>query len=121
MRELEGDYWQNELIKALVKENITDDNFFNFLKRKIKSYPLKVEDFGWGVFPIINDKGILTDIRIIVPIIYDIKSLCVNIHEYVHAYETYLCLGKVYVWHIEESEQKARDAEKRYLKSLNKN
>ena len=34
MRELEGDYWQNELIKALVKENITDDPARSIIRKR---------------------------------------------------------------------------------------
>lgn len=109
--------WQAELNKALNEEGIIDQQFYNFMKGKISKFPLKVEEFGWGVFPITNKEGVLVDIRMVVPIVYDEQSLCVNLHEYTHAYETYFCLGKVYVWHIEESEQKARDAEKRYLKN----
>ncbi len=110
--------WKQELAIALKNEQITNLRFFEFMKGKIKKVPFLVEDFGWGVFPIINENGILEDIRMIVPVIYDIKSLCVNLHEYTHAYELFSSLGKVYEWHVEESEQKARSAEKRYLLSL---
>ncbi len=113
------DYWNNELYSFLKDEGITNQKFYDFMKGKIKRYPLKVQDFGWGVFPLIDEKGILTDIRMIVPIIYDVKSLCVNIHEYVHAYEVYLELGKIYIWNVQRSEEKAKEAEKRYLISLN--
>ena len=111
-------YWQNELIKGLTLEGITDKNFFDFMKGKIKKLPLNVDDFGWGVFPIIRQDGVLNDIRMVVPVIYNVKSLCVNIHEYVHAYEMYFDLGEIYKWHIKESEQKACEAEKRYLLTL---
>ncbi len=121
MEKVNKEYWQAELNRALKKEGIIDQHFYDFMKGKIKSLPLKVEEFGWGVFPIINKESILVDIRMVVPTIYDVKSLCVNLHEYTHAYEVYFCLGKVYVWNTQESEEKARDAEKRYLKSLNKN
>lgn len=115
MDDINKEYWQNELKCALEREGITDQNFHTFLKGKIKKLPLKVEEFGWGVFPQIDANGILTDIRMVVPIIYDIKSLCVNIHEYTHAYEMYFCLGEVYVWHVSESEEKAKAAEQRLL------
>ena len=115
MDEINEKYWQNELNCALEREKITDPNFHEFLKNKIKKLPLKVEDFGWGVFPILDDNGILIDIKMVIPIIYDIKSLCVNIHEYTHAYEMYFYLGEKYEWHISESEEKAKDAERRLL------
>lgn len=109
------EYWQAELSKALNEEGIIDQQFYDFMKGRIKSLPLKVEEFGWGVFPITNKEGILVDIKMVVPTIYDVKSLCVNLHEYTHAYKTYSCLGKVHVLNIQESEQEACDAEKRYL------
>lgn len=112
--------WKIELNKALAEEGIIDNQFHKFMEGKITKLPLKVEEFGWAVFPITNKDGILTDIRMVVPIIYDEKSLCVNIHEYTHAYEVYFSLGKKYIWNVEESEQKAQDAEKRYLKRKNK-
>ncbi len=113
-------FWEEELNIALIHEQITNPDFFLFMKGKIKRIPFLVHEFGWGVFPIIDENGILKDIRMIVPVIYDIKSLCVNLHEYTHAYELYSYLEKHYEWHIEESEHKARSAEKRYLLSLNK-
>lgn len=119
METTKKEYWQAELTKALNAEGIINQHFFDFMKGKIKILPLPVEEFGWGVFPKTNKEGILVDIRMVVPAIYDVKSLCVNIHEYTHAYEMYFCLGEKYVWNVEESEQKARDAEKRYLKSRN--
>lgn len=114
------DYWQEELNKALINEGITEKQFFKFMKGKIRKFPIRAEEFVWGVFPITNKEGILVDIRMVVPTIYDEKSLCINIHEYTHAYEVYSSLGEVYVWNIEESEKKAREAEKRYLKNKNK-
>ena len=115
MDEINKEYWQNELKCALEREGITDPNFFAFLKGKVRSYNVKVEDFNWAVFPRIDVNGVLTDISMVVPTVYDMKSLCVNIHEYTHAYELYFCLGEVYVWHVEESEAKAREAEHRLL------
>lgn len=115
------EYWQIEFKKALNAEGIINQQFFDFMKGKIKILPLPVEEFGWGVFPKTDKEGILVDIRMVVPMIYDEKSLCVNLHEYTHAYEMYFCLGEIYVWNVQESEQKACAAEKRYLKSLNKN
>ncbi len=85
------------------------------MRGKIKRLPLQINDFGWGVFPRLNTDNILQDIRMVVPVVRDIETLCVNIHEYVHAYEMYTCLGEVYEWHIEESEEKAKAAEKRFL------
>ena len=112
--------WQKELNAVLEEEGIKNQEFFTFMKGKIKRLPLSVEDFEWGVFPMIGENGTLIDIRMVIPIIYDVKSLCVNIHEYTHAYEVYSYLGRTYEWHTEESEQKDCDAEKRYLKKIGK-
>lgn len=115
MEKASTEYWQKRLHDFLKEEKMEEPEFHNFMNGKIKRLPLLVEEFGWGVFPLTDEEGILVDIRMIVPMIYDEKSLCVNIHEYVHAYEAYSRLGRVYKWHIEESEQNACNAEKRYL------
>lgn len=109
------EYWNNELNNALAEEKIIYPEFFQFMEGKIKRLALSADDFGWGVFPLINDEGVAYDIRMVVPVITDTKTLCINLHEYVHAYEVYESLGKVYEWHEEESERKAVAAEERYL------
>lgn len=115
MDKMNREHWEKELEDFLKADGITDQKFYDFVRKKVTRLPLQVEDFGWGVFPITDKNGVLTDIRMVVPIIYDEKSLCVNIHEYTHAYEVYTYLGSIYEWHIEESEEKAKSAEKRYL------
>ena len=102
MDDINKKYWQNELKCALERDGITDPNFFAFLKGKIRSYNVKVEDFNWAVFPRIDANGILTDISMIVPTIYDMKSLCVNIHEYTVKLLTEIksLLSKYYIIHF---------------------
>ncbi len=111
-------YWKSEFLVALEYEGITDINFFNYLKendKRVKRYRIPFNALGWGVFPKIDKDGILRDIRILVPEIVDEKTLCINIHEYVHAYEMYYQIGEVYEWHVKESEEKAVKAEHNYL------
>ena len=43
------------------------------------------------------------------------SDLLINIHEIMHAHELYEYLGKTYKENIKESEEKARNLEKRYL------
>lgn len=112
-------YWEKKLREFLEIDGISDIEFFNYMAQRTTRLPLTVEEFGWGVFPIEDNNGILIDIRMVVPNIYDEKSLCVNIHEYTHAYELYSCLGSIFQWDIKASEEKAISAEKRYLNIKN--
>lgn len=112
--------WERELINFLIEDGIIDQSFYDFISERIIRLPANVNEFGWGVFPKIDENGILYDLRILVPKIYNELSLCINIHEYTHAYELYGYLGKAYKWDINNSEEKAQAAEKRYLNSIRK-
>lgn len=57
---------QKELNAVLEEEGIKNQEFFTFMKGKIKRLPLSVEDFEWGVFPMIGENGILIDIRMVI-------------------------------------------------------
>ncbi len=99
--------------------NIDNDDFWKFLDGKIKSYPLLVNEFGWGCFPKYDKNNILIDIRVLVPNIVDESTLLVNIHELAHAYLLYLNLGKKYELtedEVEKSENYAKTKEADYLK-----
>lgn len=50
MEQVNTEYWHAELNKALNEEGIIEQPFYDFMEGKIKSLPLKVEEFGWGVF-----------------------------------------------------------------------
>ncbi len=107
--------WQSQFEKALEQENMTEEEFFQFLEGKVKRYNLPWDGFPWGCFPQLDQAGRIEDIRILVPTIVDRKTLLVNLHEYVHAYELFQELGTTYIERREEREEKARMAEKRYL------
>ncbi|MCM1370727.1 MAG: hypothetical protein NC181_02400 [Clostridium sp.] len=106
--------------QILFSLDIGNDEFLKFLEGKVKSYPLQVEEFSWGCFPIINGENILVDIRVLVPNIIDEKTLLVNIHEYAHAFELYEKLYTKYEENIELSEKYACGKESAYLQLLKK-
>lgn len=115
MDNIDSEFWKKELSNALKDEKMDSVEFLTFMEGKIKRLALSVDEFGWGVFPILDEQGVVRDIRMVVPIIYDDRSLCVNIHEFTHAYEVFLSLGSVYEWNVDESERRAKESENRYL------
>lgn len=96
--------------------NIGSEDFWNFIKEKIHSYPKLANEFPWGCFPITDQNNILIDIKVIVPVVVDEATLVVNIHELAHAYELYGLLGKECIYRVENSENFAKEKETLYLK-----
>ncbi len=105
-------YEEVELRRALKDIGIEDDEFIAYMRTRVKKNP-SVE--FWGYFGDYNEKGILSNIRLVVPKIEDEKTLLVNIHEYTHAYEAYSKLGTSYVEDVEQSEKLAKSNEEKYL------
>ena len=72
-----------------------DNNFWNYIKFKTLYIDSNMDNskYFYGVLTkIINNT--LIDIQVIVPNIIDLKTLLINIHEYTHAHDLYLCIGK---------------------------
>lgn len=107
--------FKNELKDFLKEQNLYKEEFFDYMKGKIKVVPYNVPTEWFGCFPIVS-QGILTDIRLLVPEIKTEKNMLVNIHEYTHALELFEELGTTYECRREERENKARNMEKVYLK-----
>lgn len=84
----------NEFLECLKLVGIYDEEFLSFLEGKVHRYPSYMEQIGWAVFSKLDNEGKIIDIRILVPIIYDEKTLLINIHEYVHAYDLYKKLNQ---------------------------
>ena len=112
----------NEFLDYLKYLGIYDEEFISFLDGKVHRFPTYKETIGWGVFPKLDSKGRIIDFRILVPIIRDEKSLLINIHEYVHAYDWYQRLNEFDdISKDEEFEKRARNAEKLILERRKKN
>jgi len=112
-----------DIKNVMASLNIGSDDFWEFLNGKIKRYPLLVDEFGWGCFPIYDRDNTLIDIRVLAPKIVDEGTLLVNVHEFAHAYLLYLSLGTKFELNEEKvakSEIYAKTKEKEYLKLKNK-
>ena len=105
-----------KIIEFFKEQNIYDEEFFDYIKDKVKVLPSDVSFAWFGCFPILEG-NVLKDIRVSVPEIVTEQNLLVNLHEYYHAYELYNELGKVWIPNIEEREQKASNFEKAYVLS----
>lgn len=108
--------FKNEIKEFFKKENLYSEDFFDFMKGKVKIVSSDEALKWFGCFPKIEN-GILKDIRVLVPEIKTEKNMLVNIHEYIHAYRLFNELGKVYEDKHDEREKEAKEMEKRYLKS----
>jgi len=111
--------FKNEVKNFFKEEKIYSEDFFDYVKHKVKTLPSTCSLNWYGCFPVLED-GILKDIRLLVPEITDERSLLVNIHEYVHALDLYKELGNVYEERREERELNASNMEKLYIKRRNK-
>lgn len=107
--------FKNELKEFFKLNGLYSEEFFDFLKNKVKTLPATCSLSWYGCFPILDD-NIIKDIRLLVPEIVEEKSLLVNIHEYTHALELFNELGTFYNERREERENNAKNIEKAYIK-----
>lgn len=108
--------FKNELKDFFREQNLYSEEFFDFIKGKVKVLPSNTDKDWFGCFPMI-DNYVLKDIRILVPEIKRETDLLINIHEYYHALELFNELGTIYEAKTEERELKAKEMEKRYIKN----
>lgn len=119
--------YKPEYIKNLIEQLYLNLEFINFMKKqpqytkefeqyiikKVKIIDKPIEEDWYGCFPILKN-DVLVDVRLLIPIIKDIKTLLVNIHEYQHAMDLYNELGKTYFDKVEEKEDRAKKLEKKF-------
>ena len=108
-----------QVINFFKEQGIYNEEFFLYIKERVKVLPFDVALSWFGCFPILEG-DIIKDIRVCVPEIKTEQNLLVNIHEYYHAYELYNELGQVWIPNIEEREQAAKDFEETYILSKKK-
>lgn len=105
-----------ELKRILLALGIGNENFFDFMEGKVKSYGLAAQEFPWGCFPRLDKENRLVSINMVVPIPVSEETMRVNIHEYMHAFEMYQQLGMVYILDTLKSEEMAKLKEEEYLR-----
>ena len=96
------------------KQNIYDEQFFEYIKTRVYVFPHDTSLDWFGCFPILEG-DIIIDLRVVVPEIVTEKNLLVNLHEFYHAYELYSELGNVYVENKEQRENNAVNFERKYV------
>ncbi len=94
---------------------IYNEDFFIFISNRIKWLPSDSSLEWFGCFPIINNGGVLVDIRILIPKVTNEQNMLVCLHEIYHAYELYSLLGNIYVDDTDNYELRAKAFEKSYL------
>lgn len=63
-----------------------------------------------------EENGTLKDFKVYVPEIVDLKTACINVHEFKHAYDLYLQMGKIIDETEEHYEKDAEELEKEFQK-----
>ena len=107
-----------EEVKNFFKEqNMYDDYFFKYIEERIHQLPYDTPIEWFGVFPILDNKGVLIDIEVVVPQIVTEQNLLVNLHEFYHAYELYQEIGRIYEDKTDIREANASRFEKAYVLS----
>lgn len=102
------------LIKDFFKEqHLYSEEFFDFIKNKVKKLPYDSDLSWYGCFPLVEN-GTLKDIGLLVPDIKNEENILVNIHEYTHALDLFNKLGSIYDEQVEEYEKHAKEMEKVY-------
>lgn len=109
----------NKLIESLKYLNMYEEDFISFLDGKIHYFPYSENNCIWSCFPKLGQYGRIIDIRLVVPIIKDTKTLLINVHEFTHAYDLYKRLNQIDNQNEdEEYEHRAKQSEERILKLL---
>lgn len=107
--------FKNEIKDFFKKEEIYSEEFFDYIKDKVKTVPSLYDFNGYGCFPLLEE-GVLKDIAVLVPEIVDERTLLINIHEYAHAFGLFNELNTIYVDKKEERENYASSMEEKYIK-----
>lgn len=78
-----------KLKKILIDLNICHDRFWEYMSSRTKRVNFPLNSYIWGTFTDQLDADGKPSIRILVPYLNSEAALCINIHEYAHAYEFY--------------------------------
>lgn len=103
--------------EILLNLNIGNQEFFEYMQERTKVMD-EIDTSWYGVFPIVSVKGILQDIRMLIPSPSNEYNTLICIREYTHAFELYQELGLEYKDNRLEREQRARIKENEYKMAL---
>lgn len=110
-----------KLKDILLRLNIGNEEFFEYITSRVVNLPLKAQDFPWGVYPTYNLSKVLVNIKILVPSVVDEATLLANIHEFTRAYYLYLHLNEMFEPNEDLAKRLVRSKEIKYLKLIKKN
>ena len=98
-----------------------ENEFWNFINKKIKFIDGSVEEnkFFYSTLMKFDFNNNLKDIKVIVPFVTDLKTALVNIHEFCHAHDLYLMMGKP-ITNEQEYEERAIQKENNFTKKIYK-
>ncbi len=112
--------FDEKAFKNFMLDGILTEEEYNFISNRTKMVDENACDIlqyvGCFSRPINSNK--ITDFRLLVPVIKDLKSMLVNIHEYTHAVLLYRHI--YYGLKLDETEIIPIENEKKYLKKINR-
>ena len=114
MKPIINKFYIQYIFNNFLKDNNISKDFLDYIKDKTLIVPNTSN--AYGCFPILNEDGKLISIRLLVPEMKTQKDLCINIHEYTHAFELYKELGSIYIEDRNNRELRASNMEKKYVK-----
>ena len=107
-----------KVLTFFIENNLCDYDFAIYIEDKVVTLESGSEIFWYGCYPIVDEDGLLVDMRVVVPEIITEKDIIINIHEFSHAIELYGELGTIYEDRRQDRENYAKEKEKLYLNSL---
>lgn len=70
-------------------------------------------EYFYGVYPLTDENDILYSMKIIMPEVVNMKTICITAHELKHAYDLYNMMGKEYCVDVEQFEKNAKKEEEK--------
>ena len=122
---IETDEYRKEAVGLTINiDNIKEflsypQEFWDFVTPKIRRVDprIKENEILYVTLLKVDDEGILRDIRVMVPEIIDLRTACINVHEFKHAFDLYLKIGTK----IDESEPHCEEDASNLEKSFQNN
>lgn len=107
--------FKSEIKDFFRHENLYSEEFFDFIKTRVKVISSDAHKEWFGCYPLIENEKI-TDFRILVPEIKKESDLLINIRQYAKALELFNNIGMHYGENRDKIEKSVDKIEKMYLK-----
>lgn len=96
------------------------DEFWDYIDSKIKRVDSTISgnEIFYATLLKFDNIGRVIDMKVMVPYIIDIKTACINVHEFKHAYDMYRLLNKYVDENDSKYEEEAIKLEEKFQNKL---